>query len=651
MPADVRSQLGHLGEAMLRDSAPVTFDDITASPIDTTSSVRSFRRPVHPRKSGRAMSTAVALAGAAAVLVGLVVIADRPDSNPRADEPVSSTVPQPMAPAGSIVLGDGFDDWTIDDVGDSRDFTSVVFEHRIYTTDDPQPENGPALVVTSYDADAGAPYLDDATGTTVVQGVEAHLVDRPPDALGVAFELDGYWYDLTGYNLTESKLLTAAAATTRSPDEFGAVIAPSALPDGVNVETSGVMGESWFITRDALGSPISHARWTNGDQSVWYQSLAHDPALDRFQRIGAATVTDTDVNGHTAFIRTLPDNNAYRSITWHEDGRTRVLESLNVTDDQLVDFAQALRPATASEWDEITAALAPPVACTGDQCAGAPEPGSIIPAGVNVFPAIDERLVPDDGRGPTSARYGHYSSVLTGGGSTWVGVIGAPSDSMYDDLITVSVSKTEDAEQLPVEPGPTPDVGEYVYGSGVQLVKTYPSDVSVIVQGRDIDVLHEVLDNLEPLATDGELVGYELVGDLPAGLTELEPPSERKTNSGSFPSLSVHRGTVTLSINPGPALTHISGWIGPIDTVEVEGRRAFIHELNDTGYITLAIELENGLTLSIESNGLTRPELVDIAAAVELIGEQEWNERYHLSLPIVPGSGSSATTVAPTTEG
>jgi hypothetical protein len=237
-----------------------------------------------------------------------------------------------------------------------------------------------------------------------------------------------------------------------------------------------------------------------------------------------------------------------------------------VSADQLITFAEALRPATAAEWDAIVAAVAPPIACTGNQCSGTPEPGSIIPAGVDGFPAIDENLVPDDGRGATYAAYSYYYSS---GGSTWIGVVGASSDSTYDNLVNIQVSNSEDAEQLPVEPGRTPDVGEYDYVDGVELVKTFPTGIAVIVQGRDIDVLYRLLDNIEPATTNGELTGYELIGDLPDNLIELERPYERGLQSGSFPVLYVHNGTVQIAVNSTPALSVVSGWIGPIEVIEV----------------------------------------------------------------------------------
>ncbi len=188
-------------------------------------------------------------------------------------------------------------------------------------------------------------------------------------------------------------------------------------------EAVGVVGESWFMSLPALDNPMSSARWENGTRSLWLQSFEQDAEVDRFQRIGAASVVDTTVNGQPAFIRTLVGQDEFRSIAWHTDGFTHSLGSLGVSEEDLIEFAETLRRATTLEWDAAVVSVAPPVACLGSECADLTQPGSIIPSGVDSFPPIDESLVPDHGSGVTFAHYTYFDGI-EGRGTTWIGVLG-----------------------------------------------------------------------------------------------------------------------------------------------------------------------------------------------------------------------------------
>ena len=634
MPTDVLNQLRDLGCDLRRDSAPITFDDIVGSEDRTGAFAPSFSPNVGGPARRTKLSWVAAAAALAAAVVGLVVVAERPDADPFAEQPTPATLPEPAAPAGALIVDGEMPNWQLAGASVDRQAGDPVFVRRVYMTDNPRPEDGPSITVDSFDADAGSPLIDDAsTGTISVRGLDAYLFDHEPAGRGLAFESDGFWYSLAAYGLSDDQLAAAAEATRRADDGYGAVIDDAGLPDGLVAEAVGVEGESWFLSRTAIDNPIANVRWENGSSSLWLQSFQQDPALDRFQRIGAATVTDTTVNGQPAFIRTLPGNPDFRSITWHADGRTHSLGSLGVDQEQLTQFAEALRPATAAEWDEALAAVAPPTACIGADCTALPEPGSVVPAGVAVFPVIDEALVPNDGRGATYADFLYFPEDR---GPIWVGVLGEPDTDVYDDVITVQVSAAADAEPGQMTAGRSPEVGESDYGSGFRLVKSATDGTAVSVIGRSIDQLYAVLDHIAPTVSAGQLSGYQLSGELPDGLSELVSPQKQAFEQGSFPWLNLHGGVLNIRIAAGPALPQVSGVIGPLEQLTVIGRPALFFASINNDYAQLAIDLSDGNSMVLSGDAFSREELVGFAENVEFVDEQNWKDRYGAAPAVIP---------------
>jgi len=623
MPTDTRTQLLDLGNDLRRDSTPITLDEI-AGAGHPAASVNLKRIPSSRRNVERAtFARAAALVATAAAVVGLVVIAHRPDASPLADRPNSTVLPAPVAPAGALVLDNDAPGWELRGATVDQQATDAeLFIRRIYATDDQRPEDGPSLVVESFDVDARTPELTTSTATVSIGVVDGFLFDRAAGGRGLVFETDGFWYDLTAYNLTDPQLVAAGEAAQRSDDGNGAVVDPSGLPDQLTTEAVGVVGEPWFLSLSAIDNPMSFVRWESGTRSMWLQSFEQDPTIDRFQRIGAATVVDTTVNGQPAFIRTIEGQADFRSITWRTNGHAHSLGSLGVSEQDLVRFAETLRPATTVEWDAVLDAVAPPIACLGVECAGLPEPGSIVPAGVESFPTIDETLIPDDGGSLTYAQYSYF------GDTTWIGVLGVADPPILDDLVTVMVSTASDAEPLPTQPGRSSDIAEYDYGTGIKLVRTLPDNTVVVVQGRDIDQLYRVLDNIEPTTIDGDLSGYELIGELPDSLEELSEPFRRGPDNGSFPKLLVH-GYFDITILPGPPLPVVSGWLGPVEQLSVGGRPALFHSEPQNGFAFVGVSLADGNTLALTGGGFSRQEMIDLANSVEFLDEQTWKDRYN----------------------
>lgn len=650
MSTDTRTQLSDLGNDLRRDSVPIALNEIVGAGHAAAPADLKRMRTSHWNAQRVTFARVAAFVVTAAAVVGLVMIADRPDADPLANQVDSTLLPEPVAPAGALVLDNDVPGWELRVATNDRPATDAeLFIRRIYATDEPRPEDGPSLVVESFDIDARTPDLTTSTATVSVGGVDGFLFDRAAGGRGLVFQTGGFWYDLTAYKLTDPQLVAAGEAALRSDDGNGAVVDPSGLPDQLSTEAVGVEGESWFLSLSAIANPMSSARWEDGKRSMWLESFEQDPSIDRFQRIGAATVVDTTVNGQPAFIRTIEGQDDYRSITWHTDGHTHSLGSLSVSERDLVQFAETLRPATTLEWDDALISVMPPIACLGSECADLPEPGTIIPAGVELFPTIDEALIPDDGGGVTFAQYSYFGGTESRG-TTWIGVLGVLDPQILDGLITVRISAGGDAEPLPVEPGRSPDIAEYKYGTGVELVRTLPDDTVVVVQGRDIDQLYRVLGNIEPTTVDGDLSGYELIGELPDGLEELGAPFKRGLDNGSFPKLLVH-GEFDITILPGPPLPVVSGFIGPIRQLSMDGRPAYFHSDPKNGFAFVAVTLADGNTMTITGHGFSQQEMIDLANSVEFLDEQDWQDRYDPILPILAPIVDAPTTADPFDDG
>jgi len=102
MPADTRTQLRNLGDDIRRDSAPITLDEIVRSG-NLASAVMTPTRHARRRDARTTIVRVAALVATAAVVVGLVVIANRPDPDPVADQTDSAVLP-PFDASTSIGL-------------------------------------------------------------------------------------------------------------------------------------------------------------------------------------------------------------------------------------------------------------------------------------------------------------------------------------------------------------------------------------------------------------------------------------------------------------------------------------------------------------------------------------------------------------------
>ncbi len=83
-------------------------------------------------------------------------------------------------------------------------------------------------------------------------------------------------------------------------------------------------------------------------------------------RLGFESVTDITVRGVPAFIRTLDDQPDYRGVVWHENGITFQVGSQRLSESELLDLVEQMRPATQSEWVASVAAIPAPETMTDE---------------------------------------------------------------------------------------------------------------------------------------------------------------------------------------------------------------------------------------------------------------------------------------------
>lgn len=138
--------------------------------------------------------------------------------------------------------------------------------------------------------------------------------------------------------------------------------------------------------------------------------LAGEPVLSKFTptlvtyQVGDTAVTVASINtgtdglavarffldqGRDVLVHGLPGavvdtRRIGKVVVWHEGNRL-VVVAAEVTDDQLVELAEAVRPATAAEWDELVAATAPEATDSGDDITAFSQPIGAGPLANNVY--------------------------------------------------------------------------------------------------------------------------------------------------------------------------------------------------------------------------------------------------------------------------
>ena len=239
-----------------------------------------------------------------------------------------------------------------------RDAGDDVVE-RVYATATSNPESGPAVILTTLDARYASPDIPNDADRVTVRDVEAFVYPGPiPSSRTVSIgPIDGTWFTLTGYNVTRTELLAAAATAAPAPDGYGGTLDPAALPSGVTELAAGTRPEAWFIERSAQHHPIGRASWTDDDneRAFWYTASYQAATYLPSGRIGFETVTDLTVQGHDGYQATTSDG--FQTIAWSDGNITVMLGATGLTADELRSIAETMRQADQTEWNAIVATM------------------------------------------------------------------------------------------------------------------------------------------------------------------------------------------------------------------------------------------------------------------------------------------------------
>lgn len=241
---------------------------------------------------------------------------------------------------------------------------------RSYTTSRALPETEPYLRIFSYQNDVPADQsfgcvlaADETRDVVLGDGTSACLEVRGgSDPFGrIALDRSPYSVVIEG-NVSDDELLNAAEHLVASEDGTSFEISAAGLPSGVTL-TGISRGVSDFATTGVHTSNDSmvQVNWINAaGHSIFYVATTDDAAFTPSLRLGFESVTDTTVRGVPAFIRTLEAQPRYLGVVWRENDVTYQVGSQQLTESQLLDLVEQMRPATNSEWATIIAAAQQP---------------------------------------------------------------------------------------------------------------------------------------------------------------------------------------------------------------------------------------------------------------------------------------------------
>jgi hypothetical protein len=633
----IDDRLRGLGDALLRESPPITIDE-----------VRGQRVPVVTASPGGPENAAVSTArrlprivwpAAAAVLVAVLVIAVR-----GTDDPPSAAPSQD----GRVLLDAAIEGWALLGLDDAGQWDASTRSHLYVSVDDPTK----AIQVSVFDADFMTPDLEGSSPVVLRDGREAEIVDQ--EFIGgraVAYEVDGVWVNVSSNGVTDEVLVELAGAVRR--DGLTASVPPELVP--VGFEDRGIVRqrESTFVTDDAgeVGGPA--ILWSSGERNFWTSSVPGPESVEVMVAFGS-DLERLDVRGTEGAAFSLPEQPSFQGLAWAEGGRSFFAGSNGLARDDLVRLVERLRPVSIEEWDRAVASIAPPIAVL-DPEAGLPAPGSLVPTRVSLFPYLPEDAIPVEGGRSTYANYGYSHAGVETPGSSWSGAVapGGEVGTGDDILIWVADRAIAALGGLPTVDGRVEGVSEYDFGDGVQLF-TERDGVSISVQGGDKDVLYSLIEEVRPLVADGVLGGYELVGELPAGLAVTAAPYGIGIETGSTPSVQVGR-SMSLQVDRAPVNIVLVREGGPFELVSTPlgdtwfSAREFSEIPGQTVY-TAVVGLEDGTTLWAQSQFLTEDEFLRALGSVQLVDRATWEAIYDPMPAIVPrlDEGTEATVPADT---
>ncbi len=362
----------------LQDRLPRLLDELaeTTRIDDTTTDFDPNRLTVVAMRTGDRRNLRPILGAAAAITLvigGLVVLSNRseqpatspPDATPAVSAPPPTTAPTTTANTPPVVgvtfasLPAGFA--LVE--ADSDRFAGYEWkvQTRFYTADPDKPETAATFAVTMMPADSFVIDIPADAITVALSAVDGSIYDHPQTgARTVSYQLNDNVYTITGYRVTDDEIIAVANNTRPAGtghDNYGAVVDPAGLPDGVEeVYIGGSWFERWFIGKNALTQPIPMARWDSDTSSLWAMVVQQNPRWLPLGRIGWDTVTDTTIHGQPAFVVSTADQPGFLSISWVEDGAiTYMVGSQGLDEATLIELAEQLQPATTTEWNDMVA--------------------------------------------------------------------------------------------------------------------------------------------------------------------------------------------------------------------------------------------------------------------------------------------------------
>ncbi len=300
---------------------------------------------------------------------------EQPTSAPSSEStaPIERVDGDTGVPGGAVIL-DEFPDALTEATGYSYVGTAEASQpagpvepwiQRWYTATMDQPELHPRLQLASTSATQqfapAVPPADVEPTQVTVGGETAWLYDDPSGSgRAVAFRDDDTLFVVTGYQLSDDDLLTAAEHTVLADnDSVGAVIDPAALPEGLVERAVGTVSEERFTPLESLQSAPASIRWYNarpdgalpsdGEPMLWLGWRREDPGLLPLHRLDYDNVTDTTVRGVPAFIASN-DTPGYLAILWSEGGYRYTLGGFGLNQRTVLEAANQMQPATAEDW-------------------------------------------------------------------------------------------------------------------------------------------------------------------------------------------------------------------------------------------------------------------------------------------------------------
>ena len=356
--------------ARIADSTPINDPGAFVPDVMT---LRSDLESSAPSHRVLAVAAAIVVVGVA----GIVVVANRPGTNGASDAPTPpslSIVPNTTSASSPSALGEPGPVGSM--VLPQTTGMSVAFAEegslvgdssmRWYATSQAQAETGRYLRLFSYQN--GVP-AGESLGCDVAVSVTRVGVSVPSDGLcfkqrdasdpfgRVALDRSPYSIIIEG-NVTDDELLTAARNVVPSVNGAGFEISEAGLPSGVSQTGTGWNVSDFAATSvDAADNTIIQVNWVDvTGRSIFYVATTDDAAFTSNLRLGFESVTDITVRGVPAFIRTLDDQPDYRGVVWHANGITFQVGSQRLSESELLDLVEQMRPATQSEWVATVAA-------------------------------------------------------------------------------------------------------------------------------------------------------------------------------------------------------------------------------------------------------------------------------------------------------